>query len=61
MAGGAALAQGRLAEAADYYRRALHLRPHDGPTHNSLGVALAQQGRYDEALPLASAQASPRR
>ncbi|HEX4142116.1 MAG TPA: tetratricopeptide repeat protein [Pirellulales bacterium] len=41
---------GRLAEAADAYRKALHLRPDLADVHNDLGILLAQQGNVDAAL-----------
>jgi Flp pilus assembly protein TadD len=36
--------QGEIAEAADLFRRALTLRPHDPEAWNSLGVVLVSQG-----------------
>jgi Tfp pilus assembly protein PilF len=40
----------RLDEAVAYYRQALRLRPAFAEVHNNLGVALAMQGKYGEAL-----------
>ena len=36
--------EGKLAEAIDHYRQALHFYPDYADAHNNLGVALAQQG-----------------
>lgn len=41
--------QGRHAEAAEQFQRALAIRPTLAKAHNGLGAALAQQGRHAEA------------
>ncbi len=43
-------AQGRNAEAEDYYRRSLAERPDHPHVHNNLGNVLSAQGRYAEAI-----------
>jgi Flp pilus assembly protein TadD len=40
---------GRLAEAEELYRKAIHLAPTEAELHYNLGVALAQLGRQEEA------------
>jgi predicted O-linked N-acetylglucosamine transferase (SPINDLY family) len=45
----ACLLQGRFAEAAEGYRRALQLGPNPAEVHTNLGVALARLGRLEEA------------
>ena len=40
---------GRLAEAAEAYRKILAIRPDVAEVHNDLGIALAIQGKTDEA------------
>jgi Flp pilus assembly protein TadD len=42
--------QGKFAEAAAEYRRALELDPSDADAHNNLGAALADLNQLDEAL-----------
>jgi len=51
MRGASALAQGQLAQAAQYFREVLARQPDDAECHNSLGVALARQGKLAEAIP----------
>jgi tetratricopeptide (TPR) repeat protein len=41
---------GRLAEAAEAYRKALALRTDVAEVHNGLGILLSQQGQHDQAL-----------
>ena len=41
---------GRLAEAADVYRRTLELRPRDAKLHNNLATLLVQQRSIDAAI-----------
>jgi arylsulfatase A-like enzyme/Tfp pilus assembly protein PilF len=43
-------AQGEHAEAIEFYKRALEIRPEDGETYSALGQALAAAERLDEAL-----------
>jgi Tfp pilus assembly protein PilF len=33
-----------------HFRTALKIDPHFAPAHNNLGMALADQGRWDEAI-----------
>jgi tetratricopeptide (TPR) repeat protein len=48
---GTALAQqGKLAEAIEHYRTALHLKPDYAEAHGNMGVALARQGKLAEAI-----------
>src|SRR6266513_252865 len=42
--------QGKLAEAIEHYRMALHLKPDYAQAHNNWGNALAQQGKLAEAV-----------
>jgi tetratricopeptide (TPR) repeat protein len=42
--------EGRLAEAAARYRRALAISPGHAPAHNNLAATLRAQGRYAEAI-----------
>jgi tetratricopeptide (TPR) repeat protein len=44
-------AQGRLGEASDLFRRALRAAPEFAEAYESLGEALAQQGKKAEAVP----------
>ena len=44
-------ADGRIAEAVEYYRRALVLDPDQLIAHANLGIALIEQGRAGEAMP----------
>lgn len=48
-AGQAASKLGRLADAENYYRRAVAVEPSSADAHNGLGLALAQQQRAAEA------------
>jgi tetratricopeptide (TPR) repeat protein len=49
MAANALLQQGKAAEAADEYRRALAIEPHYLEAHNGLGAALQRLGQLEEA------------
>ena len=42
--------QDRLEEAAACHRQALEIRPGHAESHNRLGVVLAKQGKFDEAV-----------
>ncbi len=44
------MAQGRLAEAGDHYRKALQVAPNDADTHYGLGNVLMGLGQLDEAM-----------
>src|SRR5437016_327945 len=41
---------GKLAEAEQFIRRAIHVNPFDASYHANLGNVLQEQGRLDEAL-----------
>ena len=41
--------QGKLADAAEHFERALALRPNLAESHNNLGIVLAQQNKFDQA------------
>ena len=42
--------QGRLDEAIAHYMKALESEPENETTHNNLGLALAERGRYQKAV-----------
>jgi tetratricopeptide (TPR) repeat protein len=48
--GSALESQGKIEEAIEHYRQALHINPEAADAHNRLGVALESQGRLDEAI-----------
>lgn len=48
--GTALMADGRLDEALERYRRAVEIDPTRGSAHNNLGVVLRQQGAVEEAI-----------
>jgi len=48
--GEVALAEGAWHVAEELFRKAAALRPQSAHAHTRLGVALARQGRYEEAL-----------
>ncbi len=50
MLGAALAAQGKTAEAIEYYRKSLHIKPDYVGAHNNLGNALVVQGRPAEAI-----------
>ena len=43
--------QGRFAEGEREFERALELNPGNFHTHNNLGFCLAQQEKYEQAIP----------
>ena len=48
--GGILTAQGRLAEAVLYFKKAIELRPDFADAHDNLGAILFRQGRLDDAI-----------
>lgn len=48
--GGLALERGATAEAIQHLSRAAALRPQDALVHHEVGVALAMEGRYEDAI-----------
>jgi tetratricopeptide (TPR) repeat protein len=42
--------QGKYREAADYYRKAVDLKPQDGPVHHRLGLCLQRLGDKEGAM-----------
>ena len=46
----ALFSQGKLTEAIEEYRQAIHLQPDLAVGHNNLGFALSEQGKLAEAI-----------
>ena len=49
------LAAGRIPEAVEQYNEVVRIQPNSAEAHNNLAVALAEQGRMEEAIPLGAA------